>query len=1510
MEKGIEIVNIVSKVKTIKRIKKLKKILLRIIVGILLLFLLLILLFSLSGVQTFIGKKVTNYLQDEFGVEIQVDKISLGFTGTVDLGGVLIRDHHQDTLIYAGSIETSVLNLRKINSGKAELGDVTIEDFFMNMKVYKEESSDNLMTFIRKFNSKQKKPKSTTPFILTASHLDLTKGRYNFINENLKTSDILLLKDITIDAESILLDGEDFSIQTNVLAFNDHRNLSVSNLKTKFKITAKEMLFKELQLLTPSSNIEGEINFSFKPGDFSDFENKVQIDAIFDKAEVSTNDLYPFYKGFGKGHDLEVRHTELIGTLNNFKLKNLHIEGLDRSIIEGDVIIRNVIKDASLFKLEGDFSNLTTNYYDLVNLMPKVLGNSLPKQLYQLGNVRFSGNAEVTTTTVDIDMDIHSRLGRASAFVLMSDIDQGENVLYNGNLIVNDFNLGALSGKEILGKSTFNLDVDGKGFTLNSLDTKLEGFIDKLEFNEYNYTNIKVLGNLKDEVFDGKLTCDDPNLKFLFNGIADLSETVDNYDFTANVDYANLNALNLVERDSISLFEGDVIMNVKGSSLDDAYGTISFSKTLYKNQNGNYYFEDFDVISSFSEDNVRTIKVNSPDIIDGYVKGVFKFKNVYHLFRNSIGSLYTNFEATEFTDNQLMEFNFNVYNKIVEVFFPEIELAPNTFVRGKVESDESEFKLTFKSPQIKAFKNILHKIDVQIDNKNPLFNTYVAVDSIKSGVYDIADFSLINVTLRDTLFMHSEFKGGKLNRDKYDLSIYHTINEDNRSVLGIRKSDLTFKNYTWFANANNDQENNKIIFENDFNDVIIKPITFNYKDEEVRVEGILKGKNYKDIKGLFKGVDLHKITPSIENLDIYGIVEGELKVLQDENGYFPSSTITINDLKVNESPLGTLNVNVTGSESLTQYSVNTELIHGITKKLSANGYVDVSDNQKKIDLDVTLNSFDISGFSDLGGIVLEDLRGYVSGDVKITGDYSNPDMDGVLALDGAGLKIPYLNVDYNFGKPAQVLLKDQRFIFDDIRLTDTKNGTQGLLGGDIRHEGFSKWYMGLKISGEDFMILDTQESEESLYYGTGFISGEATIKGPTDELVINVNAETEEGTVFKIPLNDTESLGDNTFIHFLSPQEKAARLAGKEIILEEIKGLELQFELDVDEDAEVEIVIDKETGSSLKGRGAGTLLMEINTNGKFNMWGDFVAYEGVYNFRYRGLLEKVFSVRSGGSINWDGSPTRAVLDLSAIYKTEANPAVLLENASVNRKVPVEVVVQLEGELIQPDLNFQIEFPNLSSVVESEIQYQLDDRSRRELQALSLLTQGQFYSDLTVGQNAITGNLVERASSLVNGIFSGEDDKFQIGLNYVQGDRVQDQETADRFGVTISTQINNRILINGRVGVPVGGVSESVVVGNVEVEYLFNEEGTLRGKIFNRENDIQYIGENEGYKQGAGLSYSVDFDNFGELMDKVFKSKKKKAKEKAKEEKIDSAKIKAKDSLLKDTPFINFGPKDN
>jgi hypothetical protein len=110
----------------------------------------------------------------------------------------------------------------------------------------------------------------------------------------------------------------------------------------------------------------------------------------------------------------------------------------------------------------------------------------------------------------------------------------------------------------------------------------------------------------------------------------------------------------------------------------------------------------------------------------------------------------------------------------------------------------------------------------------------------------------------------------------------------------------------------------------------------------------------------------------------------------------------------------------------------------------------------------------------------------------------------------------------------------------------------------------------------------------------------------------------------------------------------------------------------------------------------------------------------------------------------------------------------------------------------------------------------------------------------------------------------------VGLNYLQGDKslITDINSEDRLGLTLSTQITDKILLNGKIGVPVGGIEETLIVGDLQIDFILNEEGSLKAKVFNKENEFRYIGDELGYTQGVGLSYQVDFETFRGLITKI------------------------------------------
>jgi hypothetical protein len=1426
-----------------------------------------VLVLSIPYVQTRLGKYATKTINDDFKTNINIEKVSLQFNGDVELKKIYIEDYKQDTLISIAELNTSIINVSNLLKGKLAFGDIDIMDLVFNIKTYKNAQETNLDVFVNKFEDDNPRNEKSS-FLLSSSDVSIYNGLFRFSDENRETTKLLEFTDLNINATNFLINGSDVSTRINTLAFKDSRGLVMKNLMTNFSYTLTDMTFDNLDVKTPNSVLKGDLKFSYNREDFPYFVDKVLVTASFNDSSILLDELNTFYNEFGLGQKTDFS-VDLSGTLNNLQVKNLKLETSSNTKVYGDILFKNLFsKQSDDFYMNGNFSNLTSTYKDLKALLPNVLGEAIPSMFDRLGQFTIVGNSQITSSKINADIEVDTNLGFVDSNLEITKINDIDNASYNGLVSFESFDFGTFLDDPNVGVASLNFDVKGKGFTAANINTQVKGDVFEVEYNNYNYKGITVAGNVRNKIFDGSLVSTDENLKLNFLGLVDFSEKINKYDFEANIDYANLNVLNFIKKDSISIISSSVKMNVNGSSLDDAYGKISFKNTRYKNQNDTYYFNELNISSQF-EDDTRFIKIKSPDIIEGELKGRFVFKDFQKLFQNSLGHIYTNYIPYKVKPNQTIDFNFKIYNKIVEVFYPEIELGTNTFIRGRVESDEKEFKFTFKSPKIKLLDYFVNNIDLQVDNSNPVFNTYIEVDSLKTKYYNISKFNLINVTVNDTLFMRSEFKGGKQNNDAFNLSFYHTINENKESVIGFKKSDVTIKNTTWYINEQKDRFN-KISFNKGLTNFNIDKFTVNSSNQEIRLSGFVKDSTQKDLKLNFKNVDLAKITPDIDSLSLAGNVNGKLDIVQKNGAYLPNSTIVIDNLKVNDIAFGSFDATIVGNENLTNYTVDVTIKDDIKKSFKASGDISVFANQSNIDVNLELDRFNLKPLNPFLQDVLSNIRGLATGKVNVVGNLKHPEINGNLNLDNAGLGIPYLNVDYDFDDKSSVTLKNQSFIFNKIQLTDTKFKSKGQLNGSLSHDNFSTWSLDLNLNTPKLLILDTKETDDALYYGTGFIGGRASIKGPTDQLVISVVGQTKAGTVFKIPLNDAQSFGDNTYIHFITKEEKKARKAGKEFVFNEIKGLELDFDLDVTQDAEVEIIIDKASGHSLKGRGSGTLLVEINTNGKFNMWGDFSVFQGVYNFAYAGLVQKEFIVQPGGTIGWEGDPLAARINMFAVYKTQTNPSPLLDNP-INRSIPVELNINLTGDLEHPIPIYDFKFPNVSSAVQSELQYRLESDDDKQNQALYLLSTGSFSRGLS--EINFAGTIAERLNGIIGGIFSSDDGKFNLNPYYEAGQNRPDYQTSDRFGVTLQTQISDRVLINGKVAVPIGGAAgaaQSVIAGDVEIDFLLNEEGTLTAKVFNRENSIQNFGQAIGYTQGVGLSYNVEFDTFKELLQNFFK----------------------------------------
>ena len=1432
-------------------------------------------LFSIPAIQTSLGSYATGKINEAYGTDIEIEKAGLQFNGDVELKSILIKDHFEAPMISVSKLNTSVLSFVKMINNELVFGDIDLYNLFFHIKTYKGESDTNLDIFVDKFD-KQNPPEKAGLFMLSSSSLNIKNSVFRLTDENKDSPIVLDFTDLTVLATDFLISGVDIDANFKRLSFIDSRGIALRNIETVFSYTPTQMSFSDLGIETESSLISGNLQFDYQREDLNSFSEKVFISGFFKNSSLDLGEFNLLYDEFGVNQKVQL-NTAFSGTLKDLQFEQFNLKTNSNTSIIGEFHINELFESSSdSFLLDGQFDEISSSYEELTALLPRVLGNTIPSAFNALGRFNLSGRTKITNESVQAVMDISTEIGSLFIDLNLNEIEVIDNASYEGQIRFTDFDLGRAIGEPAIGLVTSSLRVVGSGFRKESISCNINGGVSSFLFQDYSYSDLQVSGVVTDKVFNGQLDAADPNLKLNFSGLVDFSNNENIYDFSAIIDYANLNALKLVRRDQTSVLTGQMAVDMKGTSIDDVYGVLSFKDALYVNQNDSYEFKDFEITSTFDSNKSRTIQVNSPEIVNGSLKGEFRIHELPKLMRNSIGDIYTKFNSFEVLENQYLNFNFKIYNKIVELFYPDLQLGPNTSVKGRVESDPKNFKLTFKSPAIKTNDFFANKIKVQLINDNPLFNSYVEVDSLATAYYKVSEFSLINVTLNDTLYIKSEFKGGEKSKDSFDLNLYYSIDEFNKSVVGVKKSTVIFKNTPWRINNSQDSQN-KISFDRDFKEVMVDNLNMTYADEEILFNALIQDSDDKNIDLDFKNVDLAKVTPLIKNLKLEGRLNGSLNISQLKSVYLPKTSLTVDNLEVNDFNLGSFKAAIQGNQSLTNYDVNISLKEDANESLSVVGTLDVSGDNSNLDLDISFNDFILDPLNPFGADVITNIRGGISGFANVSGQLEKPQIEGRLVLNKGGLAIPYLNVGYDFEEATAISLKNQSFIFDKALMSDIDYQSNAYLNGSISHNNFSNWSLDLTIDSDRFLVLNTIEQDESLYYGTAFIDGDIDISGPTDQLFIEANVGTSEGTIFKIPLNDSEILSESSYVSFISPDQKTTKTTARDFELDDVKGLEMEFNMDINDNAEIEIVIDKQTGSSIIGRGNGSMLAQINTKGKFQMFGDFIVLSGIYNFSFGRIIQKKFKVVKDGTLAWDGSPLNADINIKALYEgINVNPSTLLDNP-INQSIPTEVEVHLTGKLENPDLNFDIRFPSVNSTLNSELADRLRDKDRKEFQALSLLATGAFRSELTLDSQDAFGLVSDGVTSMLNDLFADDENKVQLGIDLDLGKTTPEYETDSRLGVTVSTKISDNVLINGKVGVPVGGVSETTVAGDFEVEVLLNEDRTLSLKFFNRENSIQNFGEQIGYTQGVGLSYNIEFDNLKELLGALFKKQTKEIK---------------------------------
>ena len=1056
-------------------------------------------------------------------------------------------------------------------------------------------------------------------------------------------------------------------------------------------------------------------------------------------------------------------------------------------------------------------------------------------------------------------------------------------MIFVNDSIQNQISIYSSSVKEI------NRNSDGVEFNIEALsgsydDLSIDDFYSTVNLNKSNITLNNLHINNEDSFLRGNITVNlDDGFKL---------KNIDNSRINFNINPILFESFqsNYNINDNIS---GE--LQFYGTKEDLTINSLSFSSELFE------FNAEVNILDVLSEDIEINSLINDLDINEEYLSYNYEINEKFNLplLKGDLNinnkNLTINLSETESSETKInLSGTANLDNiinyqigisstlgkndEILEILNLNY-IDVNALIRG------SSKELNYINSNINLIKNN-NEFNLKtnsyirnntLDGSIGIYSDNINIESSLSGnilkkVFDVESKIDINVEDRSGNIEFSTQSNLKIN-----------LTNTNNIISFLKLDQLYFKNSNDELKIENLYELNKILDTDLINQESEFDFEISLSESLFKIESFL-GESFK-INGYYRDSDDLNFDIKISNVlvknffdinknPISGSINSDINIRRSiENRTFRLDS-NFSNLQIKDYDLGELSLNVFGNTDYNSYAVDIDLTKEEITSVKGEGSIIVTNEDPSIDIDILIQDLDISFIEKVGSNTMSNISSTISGEVNLWGQSNNIQHNGKLYLNQSKFTIPYLNIEYFLSENSEIDLYNQNFEFNNVNIQTESNNLPTSLVGKITHQDYKNWNLDLDFQSERLYILNKEFEENEGFYGRAYMGGDIKITGPTNQVSININGETKSGTSITIPQSNDYTIEDFSFITFTDLNSYSQQSIDLENTSNNInKTLDLNINLQINDSAEVEITIDQETGSYISGKGNGDLLMEIDSDGKFNIYGDYTTNEGIYNFRNLALIDKKFQLKKGGTITWDGDPLAAQMNIQATYTVPggANPALLLDNPNFNKKIPTDVDIKLTGELTKPDSpDFEIFFPNTSSTVTSEINYRLNDPEVRQLQAISLLTQGIFINEVSVSIEGVTNNIYEKVSEVFSDILGGSQGPLEVGLNYLQGDKseILDIKTEDRFGVTLSTKISDKILFNGKIGVPIGGIEETLIIGDVQVDFILNEDGTLRAKVFNKENEFRYIGDELGYTQGIGLSYQVDFQTFRSLLSKI------------------------------------------
>lgn len=1442
--------------------------------------LLLLLVMNTNWFKNYAAQKATNFLTEELGTTVSIGEVSIDYFDRLSAKEVYLEDLSGDTMIYVGELKANY-DIFSFTEEAIGLDKVVISDGFIQIGISEGEEALNINHFIKYFTPPKTDKPASSP-LLSFDKVTLSNTTFRYFNENFDkptsrkfNENDILIRDINGHLHNFYIVQDSLNFILDDLTGVEQSGLVIDDLSAHTTISSRVMEFDELTILTPMSTIQDYLRFDYESyADFSEFIDAVEITANMKNSEVHTDDLALFSNNLTLYRELISASGKVTGTVSDLKSKSLELAVGNHTKFLGKAEIMGIPNtDKMVFDISA--KRLTTNTKDLA----RVIGlDPAPKEFLNIGNIDYVGNYYGSISDFKTDGLVTTSVGSVTT-ALSYNQPKGGIPSYDGHVVSESFDLGAVIENDKLGDASFDLKVAGKGITQESLFAQVSGTVSHLTYDNYTYHYMKVDGNVSDQLFKGNFGIDDPNYAFTFDGRLDLSKDEPIILATTDVDRINLQALGLDSIANVFKFKGDI--SIQGNSLDNARGTIDLDSFTIARNGENYRLKDV-VINAEVESNRRRYVLNSDlakiDITGDFVPSELSLiiENIKHtIYPEQFPQPTEELKTNDITVEAIIAEYKPIFKEILgEVFFD----SAYTYVSynhklGKIEGNSLLTSLKY---------DVVSTPSLTLKLKNGGNFTPINFGINTSGLYqnDSTLFEILNMNgfIRDGIV---NFEATSKRDTLLDIVLDGRFTYKNDSIeVYFDKSQVEINNKPW--------ELKKADFPNIINAYGITEFRYFFfqNAEEILFLDASIGSNANKVNANLINFKLSNLSPFLTGFDLKlsGLTNGYIDVSDREGFPIIEADLNIADLQLDEDTLGTLNLISTNKDGLLAVALDGSVQGGLLNDMKILGDIDFKNEKSPLNLTLTSDSSSIKPFEKYLVGLASDIQGVSTSKVKITGPLTSPQLKGNMRLDSLQFVVDYLQTTYTAN--ADVVIDYNSFTLTNANIYD-RFGKKGKIGGSVYHRNFQNFNFDIAISElQNFEIMNTKRKDNELFYGTAFVDGRMLVTGPLDDIYLRIFAKSRRGTKIAIPLDYTSTSGKLPYVEFVNLQEDTMATS---VSSQNISGVRMDFNIEVTNDAEISLIFDELLGDKIDAAGHGNLRMEINTFGDFNMYGGLTVDRGNYLFTALNLINKYFTVEPGGTLFWDGDPYNARIDIEAIKREYPTPAPLLRGytsetdiSQYDVNIPVDCYLQLKGLLFAPEVTFDLKFPNQSSLsgsatstLNTTVERIKLDQEELNRQVFALLVLGTFIPPSFAGasggefgagaENAGINSLSDFASSQLNNWLSQLDTRLKLGVDYqASSSEIDNSELIISVqGKILSRVLNDKLSFESSIDAAgLGNDATTFTPYDLSLQYDINEDGTLSIRGFQKNaadptlNNLTNVNTT-----GVGLSYKYQFDKF-------------------------------------------------